>query len=633
MKRLTCEMCGSADLVKDGGVFACQSCGCKYSVAEAKKMMVEEPVQVEGHDQVGGSDQVDIKAQIDSMCRNARRLYEEGKNPECRTICAELLKLDPGNHYGIIYGTLLENVELANNDVCWDFESVETSIAGTFETAAKQMSRAEYFSFCEDACRDYGALVRCNVGHAKALQTTISEKLLVKAMDIAIAKSRSSSGDAAGGAAEKAQLEQELEAAGKRAGVSPEEREARLLSLGFGASAGVDGEIDAGFLAYAEFLANYNASLSELVDGVERFRDEDAWLERNYQAACNLERECQSSPTGRGLAQAIALFGKIGDYKDAQARREFLERAKLEADEEASRATAFAEEGKEEEIDKSEPGEVKPRDSQTLAGDSSEPSDGIEDGQDVCSDVNGGTSKVEAAASQQSKGKSNIAVGVLLAAFVIGVAIALASVFGAPALNPAESPFVGTWVLEDVSGVSALNAETLKREHSYGRLRTMTLNEDGTVSLKGLIINDDTGETAFRWRPVSSDTAHFTNLYATLELKGEQLVMTSEASVITFTFIRYDEEQATLSSSSSSRLTTGLRNNSYSASSPKPSASSKSNSSGDSISYRGGNYEYLFTDENGESTYYDKETKDVIYVDKDGNKEWTDGYGNHHPAE
>ena len=41
MKQLTCEMCGSTDLIKQDGVFVCQSCGIKYSVEEAKKMMVE----------------------------------------------------------------------------------------------------------------------------------------------------------------------------------------------------------------------------------------------------------------------------------------------------------------------------------------------------------------------------------------------------------------------------------------------------------------------------------------------------------------------------------------------------------------------------------------------------------------
>jgi DNA-binding beta-propeller fold protein YncE len=41
MKKLSCEMCGSIDLIKQDGVFVCQSCGAKYSVEEAKKMMVE----------------------------------------------------------------------------------------------------------------------------------------------------------------------------------------------------------------------------------------------------------------------------------------------------------------------------------------------------------------------------------------------------------------------------------------------------------------------------------------------------------------------------------------------------------------------------------------------------------------
>ena len=48
MKRLTCEMCGSNDLIKQDGVFVCQSCGCKYSVEEAKKLMIEGPVEVTG---------------------------------------------------------------------------------------------------------------------------------------------------------------------------------------------------------------------------------------------------------------------------------------------------------------------------------------------------------------------------------------------------------------------------------------------------------------------------------------------------------------------------------------------------------------------------------------------------------
>ena len=55
MKQLTCEMCGSTELIKDGGFFVCQTCGTKYSVEEAKKMMIEGTVDVQGTVKVDNS--------------------------------------------------------------------------------------------------------------------------------------------------------------------------------------------------------------------------------------------------------------------------------------------------------------------------------------------------------------------------------------------------------------------------------------------------------------------------------------------------------------------------------------------------------------------------------------------------
>ena len=48
MKKLTCEMCNSVDLIKKDGLYVCQSCGTKYTVEEAKKMMIEGTVDVSG---------------------------------------------------------------------------------------------------------------------------------------------------------------------------------------------------------------------------------------------------------------------------------------------------------------------------------------------------------------------------------------------------------------------------------------------------------------------------------------------------------------------------------------------------------------------------------------------------------
>lgn len=56
MKALTCEMCGSQDMVKQDGYFICQHCGTKYSVEEAKKLMIEGTVEVHGTVKVDDSD-------------------------------------------------------------------------------------------------------------------------------------------------------------------------------------------------------------------------------------------------------------------------------------------------------------------------------------------------------------------------------------------------------------------------------------------------------------------------------------------------------------------------------------------------------------------------------------------------
>jgi NADH dehydrogenase/NADH:ubiquinone oxidoreductase subunit G len=53
MKKITCEICGSNDLVKQDGFFACEYCGTKYSLEEAKKMMLEGTVEVTGTVNIG----------------------------------------------------------------------------------------------------------------------------------------------------------------------------------------------------------------------------------------------------------------------------------------------------------------------------------------------------------------------------------------------------------------------------------------------------------------------------------------------------------------------------------------------------------------------------------------------------
>ena len=71
MKQLTCEMCGSTDLMKQEGVFICQTCGMKYSIEDAKKMMIEGTVDVQG------TVKVDNSPFVEKYLVNARRALQK----------------------------------------------------------------------------------------------------------------------------------------------------------------------------------------------------------------------------------------------------------------------------------------------------------------------------------------------------------------------------------------------------------------------------------------------------------------------------------------------------------------------------------------------------------------------------
>jgi len=71
MKAIVCEMCGSQELIKQDGLFICQSCNTKYSVEEAKKMMIDGVAQVEG------TVKVDSSAFVEKQLENARRALQK----------------------------------------------------------------------------------------------------------------------------------------------------------------------------------------------------------------------------------------------------------------------------------------------------------------------------------------------------------------------------------------------------------------------------------------------------------------------------------------------------------------------------------------------------------------------------
>lgn len=71
MKKMTCEMCNSIDIVKEDDFYVCQSCGTKYTIEAAKKLMIDGTVDVKG------TVKVDNTAFVEKYLTNARRAYSK----------------------------------------------------------------------------------------------------------------------------------------------------------------------------------------------------------------------------------------------------------------------------------------------------------------------------------------------------------------------------------------------------------------------------------------------------------------------------------------------------------------------------------------------------------------------------
>ena len=90
-------MCGSTELLKENGVFVCQACGTQYSLEEAKKMMIEGTVDVQG------TVKVDNSAFVQKYLENARRAKQKEDWDEVEKYYNMVEQNDPTNIEAIFY--------------------------------------------------------------------------------------------------------------------------------------------------------------------------------------------------------------------------------------------------------------------------------------------------------------------------------------------------------------------------------------------------------------------------------------------------------------------------------------------------------------------------------------------------
>lgn len=76
MKRISCEMCGSSDFIKTDGLYQCNHCGTKYSVEEARKLLVEGTVKIDNSQKLINLYTVARQARDSDDAESAAKYYD-----------------------------------------------------------------------------------------------------------------------------------------------------------------------------------------------------------------------------------------------------------------------------------------------------------------------------------------------------------------------------------------------------------------------------------------------------------------------------------------------------------------------------------------------------------------------------
>ena len=96
MKKIVCELCEGTQFIKENGMFVCQGCGTKYTIEEARSMMIE--VEGDADAQASSSPAVSFinpnKAQIDNILVLATTAYEAQNYAEAENYCNRAIELD-----------------------------------------------------------------------------------------------------------------------------------------------------------------------------------------------------------------------------------------------------------------------------------------------------------------------------------------------------------------------------------------------------------------------------------------------------------------------------------------------------------------------------------------------------------
>ena len=106
MKALVCEMCSSPNLIKKDGMYVCENCGTRYTIEEARKLMIEGPVDVSG-----STIKIDTSNELANLYQIARRAKNDNNSENAAKYYDMILIKDPTSWEAAFYVVYFKAME------------------------------------------------------------------------------------------------------------------------------------------------------------------------------------------------------------------------------------------------------------------------------------------------------------------------------------------------------------------------------------------------------------------------------------------------------------------------------------------------------------------------------------------
>lgn len=140
MKKMTCEICKNSNLIKENGVFVCQTCGIQYTIDEAKKLISD---GTDGVVEVTGTVKIDSSSELINLYEVARRAKDTNNSENALKYYDMILVKDPNSWEANFYVIYFRAFSCKIGEIQIAATNVSSSIYSTLELVKNSSTDCE----------------------------------------------------------------------------------------------------------------------------------------------------------------------------------------------------------------------------------------------------------------------------------------------------------------------------------------------------------------------------------------------------------------------------------------------------------------------------------------------------------